>query len=128
MQKNHQWPYRAAINSVSLSRGKLGTHGRRTKEADLVPSPVVLHEELVSCPDVLVKVPGRRCRGPRLAWELGQVVEVTDHAMASSAVFASHVIKGLTTPGLKKVPTPGWEAGYARSGYDRKFNRDGSKG
>ena len=32
------------------------------------------------------------------------------HAMASSAVFASHVNKGLTTPGLKKVPMPGYEA------------------
>jgi len=34
---------------------------------------------------------------------------MTHHAMASSAVFASHVNKGLTTPGLKKAPMPGYE-------------------
>ena len=31
------------------------------------------------------------------------------HAKATSAIFANHVIKGLTTPGLKKVPTPACE-------------------
>jgi len=46
------------------------------------------------------------------------------HAMPRSAIFASHVRAGLTTPGLKKVPTPGCGAS---SGRDRKFNRDGSK-
>ena len=56
------------------------------------------------------------------------MLEATDHAIAWSADFANHVIKGLTTPGLKKVPTPGWEVGQWRSGLDRKFNRDGSKG
>jgi len=50
------------------------------------------------------------------------------HATASSAIVASHVNKGLTTPGLKYVPTPGWETVQTRSARDRKSNRDGSKG
>ena len=50
------------------------------------------------------------------------------HATASSALFASHVKRGLTTPGLKKVPTPGYDTGISRvQDDDRKFNRDGSK-
>jgi len=48
---------------------------------------------------------------------------MTYHAMASSAVFASHVNKGLTTPGLKKVPMPGYKAYQQCPGCDRKFNR-----
>jgi len=48
------------------------------------------------------------------------------HATAMSAIFASHVKRGLTTPGLKKVPMPGCKTGQS-SGCDRKFNQDGGK-
>jgi len=42
-----------------LSRGKQVNISLRTKETDPVPSPIVLHEELVSRPDMLVKIPSR---------------------------------------------------------------------
>lgn len=54
---------------------------------------------------------------------------MTYHAKASSAIFAIHVMRGLTTPGLKNVPMPGCEKGQLRcSGWhDRRHDRDGSK-
>ena len=53
-----------------LSRGKRGNISLRTEETDLVPIPIVLHEELVPRPDMLVEIPGQQCGGPRLAREL----------------------------------------------------------
>ena len=77
---------------------------------------------------MLVEIPGRWGVEISSGLEWGEGAGTTHHAIASSAAFASHVNKGLTTPGLKKVPMPGYEARQPCPGYDRKFNRIGSKG
>ena len=46
------------VKYISLGLSCTEEHeGFRTKDADLVPSPIVLHEELVSSHDVRVEVP-----------------------------------------------------------------------
>ena len=42
------------------SRGTQGTQRIRTKETDFITSPEVLHEELVPCLDMIIKIPGWR--------------------------------------------------------------------
>ena len=80
----------------------------RTKDANFVPSPIVLHEEFISSYNMGVQIPG----GGRISLiRFGQMtVGAMYHAKASSIIFASHVKAGFTTPGLKNVPMPGCEA------------------
>ena len=79
----------------------------RTKDANFVPSPIVLHEELISSHNMGVQIPG----GGRTLIRFGEMtVGKMYHAKASSNIFASHVKAGFTIPGLKKVPMPGCEA------------------
>ena len=53
---------------------------------------------------------------------------MTHHATASSAIFAIHVNAGLTTPGLKKVPMPGYGvAGKHHFSRDRRLKEAEAK-
>jgi hypothetical protein len=81
---------------LSLSR-KQWPYGRHTEETDFIPGAIVLHEELVPVHDVIVEIAGRR---PNLGLEVGQEVRATYNAIAMSAIFASHVQRGLIVPGL----------------------------